>query len=229
MSNAHNPGAWKIIRGLNSTPDSNSPNEAMSHYGRTITDTKSKANTFINHYARVSKLHMTKEDRDLNCLLKKRFNILFVDNESCTSIKMSELLSAIQKMKRKEVAGPNDISPTFLKSLGPLALQELLSIFNALFHQSDCPRIWRAAIIIPLLKAGKLLNDVSSLRTISLTSCAVMLMLLERITVIWLYYTAKSNNLFSRFQAGFSKGRSCKDQILQIVQAIEDGFQQQPM
>ena len=97
---------------------------------------------------------------------------------------MSELLSAIQKMKRKEVPGPNDISPTFLKSLGPLALQELLSIFNASFHQADCPRIWRVAIIIPLLKAGKLLNDVSSLRAISLTSCALMLMLLERITVI---------------------------------------------
>ena len=35
--------------------------------------------------------------------------------------------------------------------------------------------------------------------------------------------------MFSRFQAGFRKGRSCEDQITRIVQAIEDGFQQQPM
>ena len=35
--------------------------------------------------------------------------------------------------------------------------------------------------------------------------------------------------MFTRFQASFCKGRSCEDQITQIVQAIEDGFQQHPM
>ena len=184
----------------------------MSHNGRTITDTKSKANIFINHYARVSKLHMTKEDCDLNRLLKKRLNAPSVDNKSCTSTNMLELLWAIQKMKRKGAASPDDIPPTFLKSLGPLPLQELLSLFNASFHLADCPRIWRVANIIPLLKTGELPSDVASFRSISLTSCA--LKLLERIIADWLYYIAESDNLFSRFQAGFHKGRSCEDQIL---------------
>ena len=58
MSNSDGPNMWKVIQGLNSTPDANSPNEAMSHNGPTITDIKSKANVFINHYARVSKLKM---------------------------------------------------------------------------------------------------------------------------------------------------------------------------
>ena len=35
--------------------------------------------------------------------------------------------------------------------------------------------------------------------------------------------------MFSPFQAGFRKGQSCEDEITQIVQAIEDGFQQRPM
>ena len=52
--------------GLNGTPDANSPNEAMSHNGRTITDIKSKANIFINHYARVSKLKMSQFDHEIN-------------------------------------------------------------------------------------------------------------------------------------------------------------------
>ena len=52
--------------GLNGTPDANSPNEAMSHNSRTITDIKSKANFFINHYARVSKLKMSQFDHDIN-------------------------------------------------------------------------------------------------------------------------------------------------------------------
>ena len=38
--------------------------EAMSHSGRAITDIKSKANVFINHYTRVSKINMWQSDRD---------------------------------------------------------------------------------------------------------------------------------------------------------------------
>ena len=36
---------------------------------------------------------------------------------------------------------------------------------------------------------------------------------------------AEDRKLFSRFQAGFRKNRSCEDNILRIVQRIEDGFQ----
>ena len=35
--------------------------------------------------------------------------------------------------------------------------------------------------------------------------------------------------MFSQFQAGFCKGRSCEDQVTRIVQAIKDDFQQRPM
>ena len=62
---------------------------------------------------------------------------------------------------------------------------------------------------------------------ISLTSSVVKL--LERILGDRLYYTAKTNNLFSRFQASFCKGRICEDEITRIVQATEDGFQQNLM
>ena len=74
VSNSDGPNMWKVIQGLNGTPDANSSNEAMLHDGRTITDIKSKANIFINHYARVSKLNMSRVDRDLNRQFKKRLN-----------------------------------------------------------------------------------------------------------------------------------------------------------
>ena len=226
MSNSDGPNMWKVIQGLNGTPDANSPNEAMSHNGRTITDTKSKANVFINHYARVSKLKMSPSDRDINRQFKKSIKVRSADDENCALILMSELQSAIKKMKGKGAAGPDNIPPSFLKSLGPLALQELLSIFNSSFSLAHCPRIWRVATIIPLLKAGKSPSEVASFRPISLTSCVVKL--LERIIADRLYYIAETNNMFSPFQAGFRKGRSCEDQITRIVQAIEDGFQQRP-
>ena len=99
MSNSDDPNMWKVIQGLNGTPDANSPNEAMSHKGRTITDTKSKANVFINHYARVSKLNMSQSDRDTNRQFKKCLNVPSVDDESCAPRLMGELQSAIKKMK----------------------------------------------------------------------------------------------------------------------------------
>ena len=115
----------------------------------------------------------------------------------------------------------------FLKSLGPLALQELLSIFNLSFSLAHCPSIWRVAAIIPLLNTEKFPNEVASFRSISLTSCVVKL--LERILADRLYCITKTNNLFSRFQPGFPKGRSCEDQINGIVQTIEYGFLERPM
>ena len=148
-------------------------------------------------------------------------------SDRCAPLLMSEQQSAIKKKKGKGAAGPDNIPPSFLKSLGPLALQELLFIFNLSLSLAHCPRIWRVATIIPLLKAGKSPSEVASFRPISLTSCVVKL--LKRIIADCLYYIAQTNNMFSRFQAGFRKGPSCEDQINRLVQAIEDGFQQRPV
>ena len=227
MSNSDGLNMWKIIQGLNGTPDANSPNEAMSHNGRTITDIKSKAKIFINHYSRVSKLNMSQADHDIDRQFKKHLNAPSASNESCAPLQMAELLSAIKKIKIKGAAGADNISPSFLKSLGHLALQELLSIFNSSFSLAHCSCIWRVATIIPLLKTGETSSEVAFFCPISLTSCVVKL--LERILADHLYYIAETNNLFSRLQAGFCKGWSCEDQITRLVQAIQDGFQQRPM
>ena len=174
-----------------------------------MTDIKSNANIFIYQYARVSKVNMSQANRDINRHSKKHLNAPSASNESCAPLQMGELLSAIKKMKGKGAAGPNNIAPSFLKSLGPLALQGLLSIFNSSFSLGHCSRIWRVATIIPLLKAGKTPCEVASYRPISLTSCVVKL--LERILADLLYHIAETNNLFNRLQAGFRKGWSCED------------------
>ena len=158
---------------------------------------------------------MSQYDRDTNRQLKKCIHTPSFDNESCAPLPMGELQSAIKRMKGKRAAGPDNISPSFLKSLGPLALQELLSIFNSSFLLAHCPRIWRVATIIPLFKAGKSPSEVASFGPISLTSC--VLKLLERILADCLYYIAKTTNMFSQFQPGFCKGWSCEYQITRIV------------
>ena len=110
----------------------------------------------LNHYTRVSKLKMSQSDHDMNRQFKKRLNVVSSDSESCAPLLMAELQSAIRKMKGKGAAGPDNIPLSFLKSLGRLALQELLSIFNSSFSLPHCQRIWRVATIIPLLTAGEI-------------------------------------------------------------------------
>ena len=92
MSNSDGPNMWKIIQGLNDTPDANSPNEAMSHDGQTITNIK--PNVFINHYTGVSKLNMSHSDCEINLQFKKAINAPSVDNEV---VLIGELQSSIIK------------------------------------------------------------------------------------------------------------------------------------
>ena len=218
---------WKIIKSLNGSPATNSPNEAMSHNGKTITSNKRKADIFSQHYAAVSKLKFSKEDRKLNREAKKKINAPSVDNKYTQPFTREELKKAIRCMKRKGAQGPDEIPPTFLKELGPRALDELLEIFNQSLSTASCPQVWRNAIIIPLLKAGKSAKDLASYRPISLTSCVVKL--LERMIATRLYHLAETQGMFSPLQAGFRKGRGCDDQISRIIQAIENGFQAKPM
>ena len=217
---------WKIVKTLDGCPDTNSPNEALVHKGRRITSNKRKANVFMQHYASVSKLNFTKEDRDTNRELKKRLSNA-PPNASTPKFNMRELRRAISKMKAKGAAGPDDIPPSFLKALGPKALSNLLDIFNSSFHLADCPQVWKNAIIIPLLKSGKPAGELKSYRPISLTSCVVKLF--ERMFADRLIHLAETNNWLHSAQAGFRRGRSCEDQILRMVQAISDGFQHKPM
>ncbi len=145
---------------------------------------------------------------------------------SCSPFTMDELKHAILQMNAKGACGPDDIPPTFLKALGPAALTELLAIFNELFLLGICPKEWRRAIIIPLLKALKSASELASYRPISLTSCICKTF--ERMMSERLFYLAESRGLLSPYQAGYRKMRGCEDQIARIIQGIEDGFEQDP-
>ena len=221
---------WKFIKTLNGTPSTNSPNEVMKVNDKVISSNKGKAEEFLKHYASVSRLEFSKEDRNINRKMKQTFRKAHKSQsgeDNSSDFSMRDLKRAISKMKLKSAPGGDDIPPSFLKALGEKALAELLEIFNISLKDADCPQAWRNAIIIPLLKEGKPASQLGSYRPVSLTSC--MVKLLERMIAERLYQLAETRNWFNKQQAGFRKGRSCEDQILRMVQAIEDGFQRKPM
>ncbi|MEL6855582.1 MAG: endonuclease/exonuclease/phosphatase family protein, partial [Cyanobacteria bacterium J06607_13] len=223
-ASAHHNDAkmWRVVGSLNGTPDANSPNEAMSHNGRLITSNKRKADLFVGHYANVSRLKTTKADRVQNRRLKS--DVRSARSEEVPPITMTELRRAIDQLRFRGAPGPDGIPPSFLKNLGPRAMDMLLSIFNLALGTGVTPQPWRDATIIPLLKAGKPASELSSFRPISLTSCVAKL--LERVISERLYYIAEFAGWFSNLQAGFRKTRGVEDQVLRINQRIADGFHQ---
>lgn len=217
---------WRTIKSLDGAPTSSAPNEALKHRGKTIVSNVAKANAFAKHYAQVSSLDFSKEERKQNLLAKKTINTTSVDNQSCSPFTMGELRHGLRRMKRKGAPGADDIPPAFLKELGPKALSELLWIFNASFNGADIPQTWRHAIVIPLLKAGKPASEIASFRPISLTSCVVKLF--ERMITERLYNMAEQQQWIVNQQAGFRKARCCEDQVLKLIQRISDGMQHKP-
>ena len=99
---------WRLIRSLNGTPETNSPNEAMKHKGKMITSNQKKAEIFAKHYASVSRHKFTKEERDMNRDCKKRLRATR-PNRDWVPFTLPELKRAIKQMKRKGAAGPDDI------------------------------------------------------------------------------------------------------------------------
>ena len=126
---------WGLRKSLSGSPDSVAPNEALVVEGRVITTNPKKADCFAGHYARVSKLSFSKEERDRNRELKKKMKTNSVDAESCKDFDMVELEGALKAMKSKGAPGKDDVPPSFLKNLGPRGKQELLAILNESLHQ----------------------------------------------------------------------------------------------
>ena len=145
VTNKDTTQLWGIIKGLNGTPSTNAPNQAMTHKGKTVVSNQKKANTFAKHYASVSRLKFSRNERAINLKLKRLLRTADApdadSSSSCQPFTMDELTQAIKQMKAKGAYGPDDIPPTFLKALGPMALAELLSIFNVVFELVICPRL----------------------------------------------------------------------------------------
>ena len=123
----------------------------------------------MQHYAKVSRLKFSKEERCTNRQLKKllRRREAGPATQAYQNFSMFKLEQAIHSMRRKGAAGQDGIPPSFLKELGPYRKKELLRIYNLSFNTAKCPGSWLLATIVSLLKAKKPASDLALYRPIS--------------------------------------------------------------
>ncbi|GFW24990.1 probable RNA-directed DNA polymerase from transposon X-element [Trichonephila clavipes] len=109
-----------------------------------------------------------------------------------------------------------------LRHLNPNSLANILFLFNRVWKEHCFPSSWREAIVIPILKPGKVPTDPLSYRPIALTSCFCKTF--ERMVNTRLVYVLEKEKCISPLQSGFRKGRSTLDNLVFLESQIRDAF-----
>ncbi|GFT94340.1 uncharacterized protein LOC103523941 [Trichonephila clavipes] len=80
-----------------------------------------------------------------------------------------QLREAVGHIRCAKSPGPDNFHPEFLKHLGCNALSVLLTLYNHSW-KNGVPAIWKKAIVVPIPKKNKPLDNLNSYRPTSLTS-----------------------------------------------------------
>jgi hypothetical protein len=130
----------------------------------------------------------------------------------------ADTTEAIQKSSNSTATGPDGLCSLHLKHLGQSGIAFLTDIFNLSVKDSVIPAIWKKALVLPVLKPGKPVDQGSSYCPISLISPVVKI--LERLLLPSLI----SAFVLSPTQHGFCPFRSTTTALLPIVSEISEGF-----
>jgi hypothetical protein len=131
----------------------------------------------------------------------------------------------LQLLKPNKSPGPDCHHPYILKQVADSIAKPLSIIYNKSLTEGKLPTDWKKANVTPIFKKGEK-NKPNNYRPVSLTSiiCKVMEMIIRDLVVDHM----TSNDLFSMFQHGFIKGRSCATNLLAVFDAwtesVDKGF-----
>ena len=129
-----------------------------------------------------------------------------------TDITIDELNRALANITKVKVsAGPDALSYRMIRELPIYYKKLILLLFQRCWRDGVIPRIWKSAIITPILKSGKEKQNPNSYRPISLTSHLGKVY--ERIIKMRLTHYCEKNNTIPKCQAGFMKGRGVSDHL----------------
>ncbi|XP_055928549.1 uncharacterized protein LOC129959686 [Argiope bruennichi] len=137
------------------------------------------------------------------------------------NFKIVELRNALSRT-RDTSPGVDGITYSMLRHLDETSLLHLLNLFNRIWSEQTFPEQWYEAIVIPILKPGKVPTNPSNYRPIALTSC--LCKTLERMVNARLLYELEKNGYISPFQSGFRRGRSTNDNLVMLESQIRNAF-----
>ena len=131
--------------------------------------------------------------------IKPNFRETGIKSDYNEDFQMRELFSALEN-SNKSAAGPDNINYEMITHSHESLKKLILKLFNSIWNTHNIPKIWKEAIVIPILKPNKSASDSASYRPISLTSCLGKL--LEKMVAVRLTSIAERNHMISNKQFG---------------------------
>ena len=205
---------WKMIKKINGNKLPR--NISLQENGEIITDEAAQARIFANTLEEIGNLQPTPitEQQQQYITQKKENN---QDNHNIR-FTIEELNECIKSLASGKSTGEDEMHNSFLKNLPDTKRRELLGLINRSWRNSEIPKSWKQALIIPIPKAGKDHSNPHSYRPISLLSCTSKVaekMVNNRLT----WYLEKECKL-SPTQCGFRKRRSTEDLLVRLEHQI---------
>ena len=148
-------------------------------------------------------------------------DILQQCGDSFEPFSLKELEEAIKQLKVGKAAGLDGITAEMILHFGKATRDWILSMVNNSAESCAIPATWRKAKVVALLKPGKDPTLKKSYRPISLLS--ILYKMYERMILARIFPLVEEK--LTPDQAGFRPGKSCCDQLLNLTQYIEDGFE----
>ena len=124
---------------------------------------------------------------------------------------IENLLNGLQTHK---ATGPDAIGATIRKATGDIIAPILQIIFQTSLNIGRVPTDWNAALVTPVFKKGSP-TQPSNYRPVSLT--CIISKVFERIIASNIMKHLEENNILIDLQYGFHHGRSCKTQLISLL------------
>lgn len=217
IKSAQNKGraTWKVINNQKTAP----PKEEIiqiKHNDRLITSPREIAQAFNNYFINdIKPLNHTK-----NCALKKitynKSNSLFMK-----PININDLILIINSLKNTHSTGYDSINTKVVKRVSYSIAPVLCHIINLSLEKGVFPKTLKLTIITPIFKKEDKEN-MKFYRPIALIP--VFAKIFERVIYNNLYNYFECNNIFTKDQFGFRKGRSTGTALYNFLQKIMTGL-----
>ena len=204
---------FSIIRSLNGRNATTPPNQPIQFGHSILTLNREIACAFNKQFANVVPHTSDPSARSI----KRQLDNAHPLNPDASPFSSEIVQGAIRRSGNSRAAGPDGLTILHLKHLGPRGLAYLTHLYNLSYNGADIPAIWKEAIVIPLLKPGKVASMGPSYRPISLLSPAVKVM--ERLLLPEI-----SRLPLAQSQHGFRPNRSTVTALLPLADRIAEGF-----
>ena len=181
-----------------------------------MTTNRDKAELFNNFFSSV----FTVEDTD-------HMPSVFTKSELQSLCDITFTVSDVEKLLLKlncnKSPGPDNIHPHILKECATVLSLPLWILLSTSLSEGKLPVSWKKAKVTPIFKKGSR-TDVANYCPISLTSVCCKIM--EKLIRDSLLQHMITNDFLSDTQHGFVRGRSCTTQLLRVIDAISELYDQ---